>query len=179
MSKSVSTIRAALSATTPEAPLTPQRQQVVNDVLELFSSRPSLEIFKRSFRPEGEFEDPLSKCIGYEQFGAQWFGMPKVFPVSRNLSHRILSSTTNPNRIEYVQAQEYTFRWIGNKKIMYSLVMIDLDENDKVLKLEDKWDGNDQPTRYGAYSLRRLNAKCVPWLVSVPKDDEYPGHHQV
>jgi len=55
---------------------------------------------------------------------------------------------------------------------MNSLVVIDLDEDDKIIKLEDKWNGNDHPTRWGSLWLRRLNAKVVPWLVRVPKVDE-------
>jgi len=76
---------------------------------------------------------------------------------------------------------------------MYSLVMIDLDENEKVLKVEDRWNGDEQPTRFGAYVrnhlqclatrteltqlqwLRKLNARLVPWFVSIPKDEEFPG----
>ncbi|EJD37217.1 hypothetical protein AURDEDRAFT_73522, partial [Auricularia subglabra TFB-10046 SS5] len=137
----------------------------------LFSSRPSLDIFKRSFRPDGEFEDPLSKCRGYGEFGAQWWAMPKAFPVSRHLSHRILTATER--RIEFAQAQEYTFRWVGKKKVMYSLVVIDLDDAGKIVKVEDRWNGEMHPTRYGAEMLRRLNAKTLPWIVHVPKDKEY------
>jgi hypothetical protein len=33
---------------------------------------------------------------------------------------------------------------------MQSTVVIDLDENDKIVKLEDKWNGQDQPVRFGA-----------------------------
>lgn len=68
-------------------------------------------------------------------------------------------------------------------------MVIDLDENDMITKLEDKWDGKDLPSRFGtlvslAYDifvstwltsvskpqyLRRMNAKVLPWLVKVPE----------
>jgi len=73
-----------------------------------------------------------------------------------------------PNRIIYEQEQEYTMRFIGHKQVLRSLVVIDLDENDTIVKLEDKWDGRDQPSRFGSHYLRRLNAKALPWLVKVP-----------
>ncbi|KZV96117.1 hypothetical protein EXIGLDRAFT_609700, partial [Exidia glandulosa HHB12029] len=137
----------------------------------LFSSRPTMDIFKRSFNPNGDFEDPLSKCHGYGQFGAQWWAMPKAFPVSKNLGHRVVASTDN--HIEYVQAQEYTFRWVGNKKVMYSLVMIDLDGDGKIVKVEDRWNAQEHPTRWGTHFLRRMNAMTLPWLVTVPKDEDF------
>lgn len=72
---------------------------------------------------------------------------------------------------------------------MQSTVTIDLDENDKIVKLEDKWNGDDQPTKLGAWvseypcerdgiqctdhdctqGLRNLNAATMPHLVKVPE----------
>ncbi|QRV84367.1 hypothetical protein RhiJN_12383 [Ceratobasidium sp. AG-Ba] len=149
-----------------------KRRQIVEDALNLFSSQPSQDIFHRSWRLDATFEDPLSKCIGYKQYAPQRWIQPKAFPTSRTLAYKVISSTENPNRIVYEQKQEYTIRFIGTKKIMDSTVVIDLDENDKVIKLEDKWNGQDQPTRFGTLWLRRLNAVTLPWLVKVPKPRE-------
>jgi len=148
-----------------------KRRQVVEDVLELFCSRPTAEIFERSWRKDAIFEDPLSKCHGYHEYAPQWFSMPKLFPKSRTIMANVTSSTCGPdepNRIVYEQEQEYTVRLIGHKHVVRSLVVIDLDENNMIKKLEDKWSGVDQPTRFGVYYLRRLNAKALPWLVKVP-----------
>lgn len=153
-------------------PLEGNRRQIVEDVLNLFSSQPSLGIFHRSWRQDATFEDPLSKCLGYKQYGPQWYGMPKAFPTSRTLAYKVVSSTSDPRQIVYEQTQEYTIRFIGTKKVMHSTVVIDLDENDKITKLEDKWNGQDQPTRFGALWLRRLNAMTLPWLVKAPKYEE-------
>ncbi|KAG8714536.1 hypothetical protein FRC11_008091 [Ceratobasidium sp. 423] len=146
-----------------------KRKQVLED---LFSSKPNQDIFHRTWRQDAVFEDPLSKCIGYNQYAPQWYSMPKAFPTSRTLSYKVTSSTTDPRRIVYEQQQEYTIRFIGAKKVMNSTVIIDLDENDRIVKLEDKWNGKDQPTRFGALWLRRLNAVTLPWLVSVPEPKE-------
>ena len=152
-------------------PLEGKRKQLLEDVLNLFSSQPNQDIFHRTWRPDAVFEDPISKCIGYAQYAPQWYGMPKAFPVSRTLSYKVVSSTSDPEprRIVYEQQQEYTIRFIGTKKVMNSTVVIDLDENDQITKLEDKWGGKDQPTRFGALWLRRLNAYTLPWFVKVPK----------
>jgi hypothetical protein len=47
--------------------------------------------------------------------------------------------------------------------------VIDLDENEKIIRLVDQWDGKELPTRFGASFLRTMHAKLVPWLVHVPK----------
>jgi len=143
------------------------RKRVLADMKELFCSRPTIEILERTWSPNAVFEDPLSKCIGFKEYAPQWFAMPKVFPQSETLSSRVLSSTTSPNRLVYSQTQQYTVRFLRTKKVIQSLVVIDLDDDDKIVKLEDKWNGEDQPTRWGAHALRRLNAKALPWFVQV------------
>jgi hypothetical protein len=75
-------------------------------------------------------------------------GVPKLFATSITKSYRILSSTTNPNRITYHQEQEYTFRVIGTKKLIVSTVEIDLDEDDMITHLQDKWNGKEQSTNF-------------------------------
>jgi len=50
-----------------------------------------------------------------------------------------------------------------------SIIVVDLDEEEKIIRLMDQWDGKDLPTRFGAHFLRVLNAKLVPWFITVPK----------
>lgn len=69
-----------------------------------------------------------------------------LFPKSVTLSYRVLSSTNNPNRIVYHQEQEYTLRGLGTKKVMVSTVVIELDEEDKIIHLHDKWNGKEHLT---------------------------------
>jgi hypothetical protein len=157
----------------PEVQLTENRQQLVKDSLELFSSRPNLDIFRRWWRDDATFEDPLSVAEGFKQYAAQWFAMHKAFPQSRTLEYRILSSTTNPNQVTYALTQEYTIRFLGVKKVMNSVVVIDLDENEKIVKLQDMWNGKEHPHRFGIWYLRKLNAKTMPLLVSIPKTDKH------
>ncbi|KAG8858757.1 hypothetical protein FRB96_004894 [Tulasnella sp. 330] len=110
-------------------------------VLECYCCRPSIEIFRRSWREDSEFEDNAFVCKGYTQTAAQYYAM----------------------------SQEYTIRFVGAGLVVTSLITLDLNENDKIVKLADKWSGNDLHSRYGAYYLRRLGGKSVPWFISVPK----------
>ncbi|KAJ7581107.1 hypothetical protein C8J56DRAFT_959113 [Mycena floridula] len=147
---------------------TADHSRIMGDLSELFGCRPTLEIFERTWSKDAAFEDPLSVCKGYAEYAPQWFAMPKVFASSKTLSTRVMSSTNSPNRLVYEQKQEYTFRLLGYKKVVDSIVVVDFDEDNRIIKLLDQWDGK-LPTRFGSLFLRRANAKVVSWLVRVPR----------
>jgi hypothetical protein len=50
-----------------------------------------------------------------------------------------------------------------------SVVTIDLDDGDKIIRLVDQWDGKVLPSHWGVGLLRRMNGKFVPLLVHVPR----------
>ncbi|CAA7267652.1 unnamed protein product [Cyclocybe aegerita] len=149
--------------------LNADHQRVLDDLTELFCCRPTLEILERSWSKDAVFEDPLCKCKGFNEFAAQWFALPKLFSKSEQISKRVMSSTDNPNRLIYSQTQEYTTKFLKKKKVIESIIIVDLDENERIIRLVDQWGGQDLPTRYGASLLRTLNAKIAPWIIHVPK----------
>ncbi|KDR73464.1 hypothetical protein GALMADRAFT_72147 [Galerina marginata CBS 339.88] len=157
------------SGTRSHTALKHDHQRILDDLTELYCCRPTLEIFERSWSKDAEFEDPLSKCKGYHEYSAQWFAMPKLFSKSEQMSKRVMSSTDNPNQLIYHQTQEYTTRFLKRKKVIESIIIVDLDENEKIIRMIDKWDGKDLPVHYGASFLRSLSAKVAPWLFHVPK----------
>lgn len=146
-----------------------RRKQTVEDVVELFCAHPSLEIFDRSWHPDAVFEDPWTKCVGYKEYAAQWFSLPKMTAQSTMVEHRVLSSTHHPHKIVFDHTQQYTMRYIGRKKTIHSLVILELNEEGKIIKMEDRWDGEELPRNWGAMWLRRLNGKTAPLFVRVPR----------
>lgn len=96
-----------------------------------------------------EHQDPLLHACGYHEYAPQWYGLQKVISHSETIEYRLLSSTHNPNRITYHQRQQYTLRLLGIKYTLESIVVIGLDDDDMITKVEDRWSGNDHPTRYG------------------------------
>ncbi|KAJ7285620.1 hypothetical protein C8J57DRAFT_1285365 [Mycena rebaudengoi] len=138
-------------------------QRVLDDIRELYECRPTLEIFQRSWHKDAVFEDPLSKCKGFREYAAQWFAMPALFAHSETVSARVMSSTRTPNRIVFSQTQTYKNRFVN--KTIESIVTVDLDEHDKIIRLVDQWDGKPLSWTF----LRRVNAKVAPLLVRVPK----------
>ncbi|KIK91430.1 hypothetical protein PAXRUDRAFT_149512 [Paxillus rubicundulus Ve08.2h10] len=157
------------------------RERIMNDLKELYCCRPTRRIFERTWCPDAVFEDPLVKAEGRGEYEPQWFAMPKIFSKSETISSRVMLSTESPNRLVYSQAQEYTLRFIGKKQAfctvlmlmrqrIESVIVVDLDETDKITRMVEKWNGDELPTHYGAHFLRRANAQITPWLVKVPKE---------
>ncbi|KAJ7219066.1 hypothetical protein GGX14DRAFT_355775 [Mycena pura] len=144
-------------------------KRVLADIRELYECRPTPEIFARLWHPDAEFEDPLSKCRGFRQYAAQAgaFFSDTTHADSGLLHTRIMSSTSCPNRIVFAQTQRYKNRFID--KTMSSVITVDLDDQDKIIRLVDRWDGKELPSRFGAGLLRALNGRIVPLFVHVPQ----------
>lgn len=54
-------------------------------------------------------------------------------------------------------------------QVIESIIIVDLDEDDKIVRVTDQWEGKDLPSWFGSGFLRLLNAKVTPWIVRVPK----------
>ncbi|KAF9264885.1 hypothetical protein L218DRAFT_862445 [Marasmius fiardii PR-910] len=152
-----------------------EHRKVLEDLKELYECRPTTELLKRSWDENAVFEDPLVSCKGYHEYAAQVCdSQPKLFSKSETLSTRIMSSTNAPNRLVYSQKQEYTFRYLAfdhlGLNVINSIITIDLDDSNRIIRLVEQWDGKDLPTRFGSGLLRRANAKVTPWIVRIPKD---------
>ncbi|KAJ7694139.1 hypothetical protein B0H17DRAFT_866166, partial [Mycena rosella] len=157
--------------------------RVLADIRELFECRPTPEIFERSWHKDAVFEDPLAHCKGFREYAAQWYAMPKLFAKSETVTARVMSSTRTPNRIVLSQTQRYKNRFLNKVcrlrvadpevltavQTVESVVTVDLDDEDKIIRLVDQWDGKPLPARWGGGLLRRLNGKVVPLLVRVPR----------
>ncbi|SCV74482.1 BQ2448_8121 [Microbotryum intermedium] len=148
-----------------------KKAQVVQDVLDLFSAKFSKEILERSWaRTDAIFADPIAYAEGYDQYSAQWAGM-SIFESSETLAWKVTKN--EPPILEYELRQRYVLPVTGQEKIMTSLVHIELDRNDKIVKLEDRWDGKPLPQGRVAKAMSDFSATyIVPALVNVDKVDK-------
>ncbi|KAH0584263.1 hypothetical protein H2248_009812 [Termitomyces sp. 'cryptogamus'] len=149
--------------------LKPEHRRVLNDLRELYECRPTVDIFERTWSPDAVFEDPISLCRGYNEYTAHWFAMSKIYSESKILSMRVMSSTHSPNRLVFSLSRQYSYRFLKRKKIIDSIIIVDLDDNDKIIKLVNQWSGKDLPNWRGAHLLRVINARVVPCLIRTPK----------
>ncbi|KAK4703694.1 hypothetical protein P7C70_g2519, partial [Phenoliferia sp. Uapishka_3] len=144
-----------------------RRKMIVEDAMALFQCKPSLELFKRGWREDAVFADPIVTAVGFRQYAAQWFGMPAAFPASETLAWKV--TRNEPGFIEYEQQQKYTIAVIKTTKVMSSLVHIELDNEEYVTKFEDRWDA--KALSYGGIAsfFKGINARTMPYLITVPK----------
>eukprot|EP00160_Parvularia_atlantis_P014560 Unigene3696_Nuclearia_a/m.11283 Unigene3696_Nuclearia_a/g.11283 ORF Unigene3696_Nuclearia_a/g.11283 Unigene3696_Nuclearia_a/m.11283 type:complete len:177 (+) Unigene3696_Nuclearia_a:136-666(+) len=142
----------------PAAPLAPAHETVVADVLALYQGKFS-EAAMRHYTDDAVFEDPVSICKGFENVGAAWVGLAKVF--SRSVT-RSAVSTYHPatQRIHVQMEQEYTVRGINYTFVMPSLAVLYM-RGDRVYRHEDLW--YSKPLSHGFLSttLRGLSGATM------------------
>ncbi|KAM6500741.1 hypothetical protein JOM56_003755 [Amanita muscaria] len=161
-------------------------QRILDDLHELYCCRPSYEILDRSWSHDAVFELPLRRCRGYKEYAALWFALSKMMSRSETLALRIMSSTDVPNRLIFHQIQKYTshlfkFTKVGlcklfvafvtiRVKVIDSIVVVELDKDEKIIRLVDQWNGADLPRRFGARWFRTANAKAVSWFMQIQRN---------
>ncbi|KAI0060862.1 hypothetical protein BV25DRAFT_1806527 [Artomyces pyxidatus] len=150
-------------------------QAVLDDLKELYECRPTKLIMTKRWRKNATFDDPAARCKGLSEIAPQWYSLPRLISKSHIVARRVLQSSQSPNHLIFWQRHEYVVRFTGHKKIVESVITVDLDEDEKIIRMVDQWDGKAPPTRWGASYLRRLNGRVVPWvpwLGSSPKQKD-------
>ena len=143
---------------------------------QLFEGRPSLKHLSL-WNPEGTFQDPIALAQGYRRYAAQWYGLPTLFDPIAIQSHRVIDGG-DPIVMEL--SNKYTVKGIGKDQIVNSIVRIHLGADDRIDKVEDRWN-NKLPE--GTVSEVGFMSHTPPvwaarsWSVSPP----WPkfGHQQV
>jgi hypothetical protein len=123
--------------TAPGVTLSPQQQTIVGSVLDLFAGRPSLQKLAL-WRDDATFADPLSIAEGREKYQAQWYGLQSAFSEIERQHHSV-KDAGNPILMDL--KNRYVVKGIGKEQIISSVVAIHLDDEGKIQKVEDKWDG--------------------------------------
>ncbi|KAI0721530.1 hypothetical protein C8T65DRAFT_630277 [Cerioporus squamosus] len=144
-------------------------QEVMQDLENLYACKPTLEIIQRRFRADASLEHPLFKCAGIHDITAISFALARLFASSERVSTRILSAGLSPNRLTYIQTRRYSFRVIGMKKEITSVVFLDLDDDMRIVQLTDQWNGEEHATQWGAGFFRKLFGKILSWTARVPR----------
>lgn len=123
--------------TAPGIKLSEEQETIVGSVLDLFAGRPSLE--KLAFwRDDATFHDPLTIAKGRDQYSAQWYGLQQAFSEINRLNHQV-KDAGNPILMDL--RTKYVIKGLGKEQTIQSLVAIHLDDQGKISKVEDKWNG--------------------------------------
>ncbi|CAO2655714.1 Nn.00g045170.m01.CDS01 [Neocucurbitaria sp. VM-36] len=117
--------------------LSEEQQTIVGSVLDLFAGRPSLPKLAL-WRDDATFTDPITIATGRDRYAAQWYGLQSAFSEIERLSHQV-KDAGNPILMDL--RTRYVIKGINKEQTIQSVVAIHLDDQGKISKVEDKWDG--------------------------------------
>jgi hypothetical protein len=123
--------------TVPGVKLSDHQEAIVRSVLDLFAGRPSLPKLAL-WRDDATFINPLTSATGREKYSAQWYGLQKAFSEIDCINHQVRDAG-NPILID--SRIKYTVRGLGTQQLLQSEVAVHLDEEGKISKVQDKWNG--------------------------------------
>jgi hypothetical protein len=116
--------------------LSSSQKTLVGSVLDLFAGRPSLAKLQL-WKDDAVFEDPITVARGREQYEPQWYGLQTAFSEIERLSHEVTSAG---DPIEMDLKTRYVIKGINKEQTIQSKVLI-FTEDDRITKVQDKWDG--------------------------------------
>ncbi|EGP83720.1 unnamed protein product [Zymoseptoria tritici ST99CH_1A5] len=155
--------------TAPGVDLTSTQKTLLGSVLDLFAGRPSLAKLQL-WTDDATFTDPITIAEGRKQYEPQWYGLQKAFSEIERKSHEV---TSGGNPIEMDMTTRYVVKGINKEQTISSKVKVHLDAaGEKIVKVEDLWNGDMDKDSSFKNALRKVNANTVPLAVKVPKNAE-------
>lgn len=104
---------------------------------QLFEGKPTLKHLSL-WNPDATFIDPITTAQGYNRYAAQWYALAQMLSPVEIQSHEVISSG---NPIEVKLHNRYTLPSINKPQDIHSVVRIWVDDNGKIDRVEDRWDG--------------------------------------
>ncbi|KDN63405.1 hypothetical protein CSUB01_11904 [Colletotrichum sublineola] len=147
--------------------LSQQQKVLVGSVLDLFEGNPTLKHLSL-WSKNATFQDNITVAEGYDKFAAQWYGLSALFNPIKIQSHTV-TSAGNPIKLELKNS--YTVKGVKAEQTMESVVQIEVGDDGKIVKVNDKWNNN---LPDGAFSQVRDSlqvsfltaARTLAWLAS-------------
>lgn len=117
------------------------REEIIADVLNLYNSNPTEESF-RHYSVDAQFEDPLQFSGNLSSVKSAFKSLPKIFKDSE-VTKSDADINTNPMKLML----ETRYEWKGIKKetTIRSLVLLTLNEQEKIIRHEERWNGEPIP----------------------------------
>lgn len=70
-------------------PLSPARQALIDDIIELYSCHPTVRRVER-YTPDCVYDDQFVYANDRYKMAGQWFALPKLFKESRNIGYQVV-----------------------------------------------------------------------------------------
>ncbi|GBB95074.1 hypothetical protein RclHR1_02470018 [Rhizophagus clarus] len=119
-------------------PLSDERVELVNHILDLYGCHPSKECFKH-YDDDVIYEDQLMYATGLQNLKAQFYGTPQLLVKSTTIKYKILENIPNVLRISLTQ--KYFLPFIDRVFVLESEIRLEFNENKKICKHTDLWYG--------------------------------------
>jgi hypothetical protein len=105
-------------------PLSPARQSLIDDVIALYSCKPTIERVKR-YTPDCVYDDQFVYANDRYKMAGQWFALPKLFKDSRNERYEVVKN--DKDLIQFKNEQSWVFKIIPKTATINALVSLSLD----------------------------------------------------
>ena len=105
-------------------PLSPARQRLLEDILDLYSCKPTVEKVKR-YTSDCVYDDQFVYANDRYKMAGQWFALPKLFNASKNEGYQVVRS--DRELLQFKNEQSWTFRGIPKTATINALVSLSLD----------------------------------------------------
>ena len=117
------------------------REEIIADVLNLYNSKPTEQSF-RHYSANAQFEDPLQFSGNLSSVKSAFKSLPMIFKDSE-VTKSDAEIDTNPLKLML----ETRYEWKGIKKetVIRSLVLLTLNEQEEIIRHEERWNGEPIP----------------------------------
>ncbi|EGO19719.1 hypothetical protein SERLADRAFT_443178 [Serpula lacrymans var. lacrymans S7.9] len=168
-------------------PLTPARQALIDDIIALYSCKPTINRVKR-YTPDCVYDDQFVYANDRYKMAGQWFALPKLFNASKNEGYQIV--TNDRELIQFKNEQSWTFKIIPKTATINALVSLSLDpatvDSDFIQIKYHKDQANDKDYSHEGlgFSFKKWQAENVVKYMNNPevehfKADEKAGKEDV
>ncbi|UJR34265.1 hypothetical protein I4U23_021669 [Adineta vaga] len=148
------------------------REEIISDVLNLYNSNPTEESF-RHYDTNAQFEDPLQFSGNLSSVKSAFKSLPKIFKDSE-VTKSDADIDTNPMKLNL--ETRYEWKGINKETTIRSIVLLTLNEQEKIIRHEERWNGEPIPNAESGFFGRIKEAlrHVTGSLVHAAIDSEKP-----
>ncbi|KAG6008426.1 hypothetical protein E4U21_004448 [Claviceps maximensis] len=165
-------------------PLSPPRQALLDDILALYSMKPTVDRIKR-YTPDCIYDDPFGYADNRYKVAGQWFALPKMFSSSVNAGYEVVRS--DDEVLQFKSEQKWTFKLLPKTVTLKSLVTLSLEPEsvrgggDFLRVTYHKDQNSDQgPSHEGIwFTVKKWQADNMPGWISMEGVKHFEGDNKV
>lgn len=163
-------------------PLSPQRQALVDDVIALYSCRPSVDGVRR-YATDCVYDDQFGYADDRYKTATQWFALPKLFAASDNVGYQV--ATNDQALLQFKNEQRWTPRLVPTSITVNTLVSLSLDpatvDGDFLQVKYHKEQANDKDYSHEGlgFHLKKWQADKTAEYLTAPELKAFEGDRKV